>query len=125
MTRPTILALCLLYLTVPAFSLYAAEAPEITEQYLCVAEKTAGVQYDESVKEWVAAVFRSKDKYIISRARESFPPRGKFQITKVGDKFPMGWCDEGFNKRGVLQCTNMVGIFAFNQATGRFLYAYD
>ena len=52
---------------------YGQEGPvpeKKTKRYVCLAEQSAGFQYDEDKKKWVATIFRTDEKYIIRGAKQ-------------------------------------------------------
>ena len=100
--------------------LLADQTVAYAQQYLCVAEKSAGFAFDERTKDWKATTFRTDAKYLIApgRTREH-----AFQVTKVGEDSAFWFCKAGFNENGYLYCDGP-GPFKFNKRNGRFLSGF-
>jgi len=91
------------------------------EQYLCIAEKSAGFHYVESSGNWQGTTFRTDAKYIISKMEG----KDSYKVTKVGNKLPLATTEKGFTKTGVIFFEGMVeGEFRFNKNNGRFIYIW-
>jgi len=89
----------------------------IGEQYLCVVEKSVGFSYNEEQKEWENTNFSTNFKYVISKAD------AVWQITRIGESFPIISCKGDFNDYGILLCSDL-SDFRLNKRNGRFLHTY-
>ena len=99
-------------------TVHASETSKQPDSFLCMADKSTGFKYDEHLKIWDHARFRSDIKYIISLS----PNREfNFVISEVGTKRLRGFCKKGFNEYGMLFCATLTGEFRFNRNNGRFL----
>lgn len=88
------------------------------DHYLCVAEKATGFSYDNAAREWKNTHFKITSKYIVSK------PEGTeyaYQVTQVGEKYPISNCKSGFNGYGYLFCSGLGIDFTFNRKNGRYL----
>lgn len=98
------------------------------EKFLCVVDKSSGVSYNKTLKDWESTTFHAGDKYLISPYVSPVPnptnPEYVFQITQLGTSLPTGWCKAGFTKNGFLFCNMVGGEFRFNRDNGRFLMSY-
>ena len=91
------------------------------EQFLCVAERSAGFNYQATTDSWNNANFRTDAKYIIAQSKDSY---SAYEVKRVGDNIPSSLCAKGFNEAGFLFCSGIGGDLKFNRDNGRFLLAY-
>src|SRR5262245_39549590 len=110
-----LLSLVLAMLSVNA---QASGTDKPTEQYLCVADQSAGFRYEKTAKEWESARFKTDSKFIIAPSKDH---KAAFQITKVGGSSPVGACTESYDEVGNLDCDMLFGTFKFNKNNGRFI----
>ena len=91
------------------------------ERYICVQEMVTGFAFDEKLNKWTNAVFQPTGKYTVTTSISGGRP---YQISKIGLKAPVGYCEKGFTDQGDLFCNMSYGQFIFNKPTGRFLVSY-
>ena len=119
---------------------YGQEGPLLekkTKQYLCLAEQSAGFQYDEQEKKWVATIFRTEEKYIIRGAKpedfkdlvDTFPGIKDFKnanyiVQEFGSPMVSYYC-LGPYLNGNFFCKGYFGSFRFNNQSLRFQSSYD
>ena len=89
------------------------------EQYLCIAEQSAGFAYDPQAKSWKATIFKTNAKYVLSRQKDEV---NVFVVTTVGEKDPLCWSKKDADKGGFVLCDCLFGEFKFNNKDLRFLH---
>ena len=119
---------------------YGQEGPlpeKKTKQYACLAEQSAGFQYDENENKWVATIFRTEEKYIIRGAKQEdfkdmvdiFPGLKDFKnanyiVQEFGSEMVSYYC-LGPYLTGNFFCKGYFGSFRFNKQSLRFQASYD
>jgi hypothetical protein len=99
------------------------------ERYLCVADKSSGFKFDETLNEWIQANFNvSGIRYIITRINskdsdslDSLPFKPKYEVKQVGFPFSLCWSEWGFDNEGFAYFKCVGGELKFNKKTGRYL----
>ena len=99
--------------------------PSFAEEWLCIAEKSIGYEYDTASKQWIGKEFETENKYLIAAASSSSYP---YWIAVIGSKNTLAVCEEDFGTIGVekdiLTCSDWMVHFQFNRSNGRFMYTY-
>ena len=120
MRNPIIVILFLFLLLIPFES--------IAEQYLCIAEQTSGFRYDETIKTWKSATFKTDSKYILRNKKEGekfFDAEYKLVVTFFGSDFRFASYSHA-NEYGYVHCNCFPdGGFRFNKNNLRFLFVYS
>jgi hypothetical protein len=121
MRNPIIVILFLFLLLIPFES--------IAEQYLCIAEQTSGFRYDETIKSWKSATFKTDSKYILRNKKEGekfFDAEYKLVVTFFGSNSPICICTDDANEYGYVHCNCFPdGGFRFNKNNLRFLFIHS
>ena len=91
------------------------------EQYICIAETSAGFNYSETSKKWESTRFNTEKKYIISESDSEYYAR---EVVRIGSDYPVASCVEGFNSHGYLLCSSSFHDFRFQKENGRYLISY-
>ena len=114
---------CLIKQIMVAFSVwFTLTGVAVAEQYLCIAEHSAGFSYDKVTKEWKNSTFKVSSKYLISKADGT---KNAWHITEIGETFPLFRCESDFDEYGYLDCSDSVNSkFYFNKNNGRYLASY-
>lgn len=99
----------------------AADLEKLKEQFLCVGEQVSGFSYDKNSKQWGSTRFSNTGKFVISKSTGG---KAAFEITEVGERYPIGACKEGFSSEGILYCELWLGTFRFNKTNGRFMQTH-
>jgi len=93
------------------------------DSYLCIAEHSGGVGYNEVTKEWKGRVFKTKSKYIVKKADKKSGTA--WIVSDHGSKVSSSFCKKDFNKDGFLFCSGYISHFTMNKKLMRFRYHYD
>lgn len=102
-------------------SAFAAPA----DAYLCVAEMSAGLQFESTQNAWRSSVFNTSAKFIVKRATQTEAAVGwSWAVWSLGNKtLPEYVCKQDFDGGGFLYCEGF-GQFKFNNKNLRFVSTY-
>ena len=92
--------LAFVFMSLPV-TVQASDPGAHEERYLCIQEMATGFRFDENLNKWTSAVLNPTEKYIVTRSSASGRP---YQISKMGLKMPVGYCEKGFIDQGDLFC---------------------
>ena len=99
------------------FLLFASNAH--AEQYLCIADKSVGFEFNKVKKSWDSANFSVEGhKYIISKSKDESTV---YEVKTFGEKYSIAECMKDFTEKGFLDCESLIGTFQFNRENGRFI----
>lgn len=95
------------------------------EAYICVAEMSAGLQFDRSQSAWRSNVFDTTHKVVVKRATPAEAAVGwRWAVWTLGERtLPTYVCKQDFDARGFLYCEGF-GQFKFNNKNLRFISSY-
>ncbi len=95
---------------------------EKKESYLCIADMVTGFAYNKTFERWVEGKFTvDSEKYIVRKSnRKGFA----WNVTGIGEKTPVFFCEKDFDKNGNLYCT-FLAIFKMNKNNLRFIIDYS
>jgi hypothetical protein len=95
------------------------------DAYLCVAEMSAGLQFDSAQKAWRPNVFNTSDKVVVKRATPTEAAVGwSWAVWSLGNQtLPTYVCKQDFDAAGFLYCEGF-GQFKFNNKNLRYISTY-
>ena len=101
----------------------AVAAP--ADAYLCVAEMSAGLQFDSAQNAWRSNVFNTTAKFMVKRATQTEASVGWYwAVWSLGNQtLPEYVCKQDFDAGGFLYCEGF-GQFKFNNKNLRFISTY-
>jgi len=82
---------------------------------VCVADYAAGFKVDKADKSWRPATFKTEEKYIVKKSKDS----EDMFVTKLGDKYSSFVCDARDPDLPYIRCSGF-GDFFMNYENGRF-----
>jgi hypothetical protein len=99
----------------------------IANQWLCVADRSTGFEYNEYSEQWKQTKFDVEQfKYIVGP--KNLENQYKYHITQLGNNDALANCLEGFNAKGELYCkgaindgSDVITVFNMSKKHGRFV----
>lgn len=95
--------------------------------FLCSPVANGGIYYNEQSKKWSGTSFSTSTELFTIQGNyqgNGSDERYPFQIIKMGEKYPSGYCEQGFSDAGWLLCQSF-GPFYFSRETMRYMSFYN
>ena len=114
-----------LAVTMSAVVLICVPRDSYAEGWLCIAEQSAGFNYNAVRKKWESTIFRTDAKFIIRKPIDSDLLKGTWVVAELGDKITWVSCENDVNEWGYLYCRGPSRVFNFNTDNQRFMWTYS
>lgn len=94
-----------------SFPLFAADS------YFCIAEQSAGFQFNKATKKWSSTTFAEERKFILNKGKMKGTA---WELIEHGKKNVTSTCKNDFDENGFLSCRGWLTNFKMNNKTLRF-----